>query len=271
MSKKTGLGILTIAVTVFFLSLTAVNALSKSIPPNQDHAAEVRNLVEQYMTAVKAMNLEQLKEIPFVGKAAKKINLAKMNEVTWEEVQEARERFKDWEWEIVDVQVDMTINQAKASVKQRGYDSDEWAMAYFFFRFTGGKWAIYDFSAEKSDREAQAITVDRIRELGMAIEQYILDHARTGAPKTNDIDDLYDILLQEEIIDAMDSEEVIDDGWGNPLIYKFDTTNIRHYEILSLGSDGKPGPAPQQAGIVERHIEDIIWKNGAFTQRPEVE
>ena len=55
------------------------------------------------------------------------------------------------------------------------------------------------------------------------------------------------------------------DGWGNGFIYVVDGNE---YEITSLGSDGRAGPAPPQPWTGGAYACDLVLYNGQFTQAP---
>ena len=55
------------------------------------------------------------------------------------------------------------------------------------------------------------------------------------------------------------------DGWGNALVYM---TSSSGFELHSLGSDGRAGPAPPQPWTSGSHACDLIMTNGQFTQAP---
>jgi hypothetical protein len=55
------------------------------------------------------------------------------------------------------------------------------------------------------------------------------------------------------------------DGWGNPFVYVAGRTE---YEITSLGSDGRAGPAAPQPWISGSYACDLVLHNGEFTQAP---
>lgn len=117
------------------------------------------------------------------------------------------------------------------------------------------------------DQEKQTATMEAIEKLGACVEQYILDYRFVGAPKTEDLDELHDIFLQNEILV---SKRYIKDAWGNRFEYRCDPTlGSGIYTITSYGADGKPGPRPVKRGVVRRFEEDLIWANGAWVQKPE--
>ena len=129
--------------------------------------------------------------------------------------------------------------------------------------------SIAEASEEAKKRESQDTTIDNIRLLATAVEQYNIDHADIGLPRAADVEELMDILEETQILF---DRETIKDGWGNLLIYQYDAVDFRTYTIMSYGADGAPGPdvEPDEYGnrTVTKLEEDIIWFNGMFTQRP---
>ena len=130
--------------------------------------------------------------------------------------------------------------------------------------------SIAEASKYAKERETQANTVENIRRLATAIEQYSMDHPDVGPPRAADIEELMNILEETEILLDRD---LIKDGWGNLLIYQYDPVDFRTYTVMSYGSDGAPGPdiEPDEYGnrTLTKLEEDIIWFNGIFTQRPD--
>ena len=59
---------------------------------------------------------------------------------------------------------------------------------------------------------------------------------------------------------------LLNDGWGNPLVY---VVNANTYTLTSLGSDGAAGPAPPVPWINDPFDPDISVTDGMFTQAPE--
>jgi len=119
--------------------------------------------------------------------------------------------------------------------------------------------------------EMQKATARTLRNLGWAVEQYIMDHPEAGAPKAEDIRSLIKILEENELL--FGSIEGVD-GWGNPFFYRFDPEpGGRHYSIISYGGDGKAGPeiTREEDGVkyVVKFAQDIIWSDGRLVQLPE--
>jgi hypothetical protein len=57
----------------------------------------------------------------------------------------------------------------------------------------------------------------------------------------------------------------VNDGWGHGFIYNVDGNS---FELTSLGSDGRAGPAPPQPWTGGSYACDLILYNGQFTQTP---
>lgn len=118
------------------------------------------------------------------------------------------------------------------------------------------------------DRARQAMSVERVLKMGRYTEQYILDHSMVGCPKVGTDVDALQQLFEENEIDF--NKFLVWDGWHNKIVIDMDATQVsRRYTIMSYGSDGDAGPDPLTEGVVKRFIEDIIWSNGTFLQRPE--
>lgn len=117
------------------------------------------------------------------------------------------------------------------------------------------------------DRARQTTTVNRIAAIGGFVEIYIMDFNEVGAPKIgNDIEAL-DQLFQTLEINNYSS--ITTDGWNNDIIVSVDAGMAqRGYTLMSYGSDSAEGPVPATPGTVSLFPEDIIWKNGKFTQQP---
>lgn len=113
----------------------------------------------------------------------------------------------------------------------------------------------------------QMLTARNILSLAQRIEQYIMDNSDVGSPKTSDIHELDQIL---RALDINTDSSIFIDGWGDALVYEPDMTmGSKDYEIRGLGSDGRPGPEPEIAGIVGETEEDYIWRDGHWVQRHE--
>lgn len=118
---------------------------------------------------------------------------------------------------------------------------------------------------EASQKPKVANSVVAVKNIGQSIEQYVMDNYRVGSPKVANIDDLMTILEATEILSVRD---FMKDDWGNSLVYIPDSSvGSRSYKLISYGSDGKPGPQPQNGGVYNSKI-DIIWENGRFIQLP---
>jgi hypothetical protein len=122
-----------------------------------------------------------------------------------------------------------------------------------------------------SERQVNQLkTVEHIRSIAVAIESYLLDYPEIGAPRTTDANELINILLEQGYLRDKD---IIYDGWGNLLVYQYDTSGQTHdYTVSSYGADGQPGPPVPKVedgiGLVTREEEDIIFHNGIFVQCP---
>jgi len=57
----------------------------------------------------------------------------------------------------------------------------------------------------------------------------------------------------------------VNDGWGHAFVYAVEGNN---FELTSLGSDGRAGPAPPQPWTGGSYPCDLILYNGQFTQTP---
>jgi hypothetical protein len=113
--------------------------------------------------------------------------------------------------------------------------------------------------ANPMDDQKRMITLDKIRQLGTAIELYSIDSAETGVPQVYSVEELANLLIEKGYLQA-GFEGV--DGWGNPLMYRYTPGNSMDYSIISYGSDGNPGPEPQMG--VDNPAADIIWENGSI-------
>lgn len=118
----------------------------------------------------------------------------------------------------------------------------------------------------------QGITVSRIGELGNYVDEFTNDNPDIGSPKVDDIDALLAIIIEREGEISPTRREYLEslkkDIWGNDFIYQCDSTpEAKGYTIMSLGADGKLGPALASPPAVSRPAEDIIWINGQFKQR----
>ena len=116
-----------------------------------------------------------------------------------------------------------------------------------------------------SEKANVANTVMAVKQLGTAVEQYIMDFPAVGCPKSANVEDLAALL---EEIQFITNKDIGKDSWGNDLVYSADPElGGRKYRITSYGSDGQAGPAPANPGTNANAKEDIIWENGWFVQR----
>ncbi len=118
-----------------------------------------------------------------------------------------------------------------------------------------------------SDR--QRITMERMRTLGEAVFQYVMDNPAWGPPRVGGISGLVDALTRYGL---KESKINIYDGWGNVLIYEYGrSANGWSFSISSYGSDSLRGPVAMITDgkyIVIHSDEDIVYSNGSFVQYP---
>jgi len=103
------------------------------------------------------------------------------------------------------------------------------------------------------DETDQQVTMADMKVIGDAIR---LMQADTGSPPTTLID-----LQVKGYLQRVPTT----DGWGNAWAY---STGRSSFELHSLGSDGRVGPAPPQPWTGGSHACDLIMVNGQFTQAP---
>ncbi|HEX9699943.1 MAG TPA: type II secretion system protein GspG [Acidobacteriota bacterium] len=104
------------------------------------------------------------------------------------------------------------------------------------------------------DRAKQRRTMGDMRSLVTANGTYMVDNQQY-APALAD-------LQGSEYLQVV----VLNDAWGNPLVYN---TNQTNYTLTSLGQDGAAGPAAPVPWVNDPFEPDIIVADGAFTQAPE--
>ena len=109
------------------------------------------------------------------------------------------------------------------------------------------------------DRGKQRRTMNEIRALATAIEDYAIDH--DAYPVASDIDDLRAILVP-----GYAQRLTTLDAWGHPLVVVSDDTG---YEIVSTGKDGVSQGCDD--GPVQGFDADICFADGEFTQWPGTE
>jgi general secretion pathway protein G len=104
------------------------------------------------------------------------------------------------------------------------------------------------------DRAKQRRTMGDMRSLVTANGTYMVDNQQY-APLLTD-------LQGDEYLQVV----VVDDAWGNPLVYN---TNQTNYTLTSLGKDGAVGPAPPIPWVNDPFEPDLIVADGMFTQAPD--
>lgn len=104
------------------------------------------------------------------------------------------------------------------------------------------------------DRAKQRRTMGDMRSLVTANGTYMVDNQQY-APALAD-------LQGSEYLQIV----VLNDAWGNALVYQ---TNQTNYTLTSLGRDGAVGPAPPVPWINDPFEPDLIVADGMFTQFPE--
>jgi general secretion pathway protein G len=104
------------------------------------------------------------------------------------------------------------------------------------------------------DRAKQRRTMGDMRSLVTANGTYMVDNQQY-APALAD-------LQGSEYLQVV----VLNDAWGNPLVYN---TNQTNYTLTSFGQDGAAGPAPPVPWVNDPFEPDIVVADGMFTQAPE--
>jgi general secretion pathway protein G len=103
------------------------------------------------------------------------------------------------------------------------------------------------------DRSKQRRSMGDMRTIVTANGTYFVDN-QIYAPTLND-------LVGGDYLQRV----ILDDAWGNALIYNAPGPN---YDLTSLGSDGAAGPAAPATWINDPFDPDIIVRDGAFAQAP---
>jgi general secretion pathway protein G len=104
------------------------------------------------------------------------------------------------------------------------------------------------------DRAKQRRTMGDMRSLVTANGTYMVDNQQY-APVLAD-------LQGSEYLQIV----ILNDAWGNALVYQ---TNQTNYTLTSLGRDGAAGPAPPVPWVNDPFEPDIVVADGMFTQAPE--
>ena len=104
------------------------------------------------------------------------------------------------------------------------------------------------------DRAKQRRTMGDMRSLVTANGTYMVDNQQY-APVLAD-------LQGSEYLQIV----ILNDAWGNALLYN---TNHTNYTLTSLGRDGAAGPAPPVPWVNDPFEPDIVVADGMFTQAPE--
>lgn len=110
---------------------------------------------------------------------------------------------------------------------------------------------------QTSDLRAEKLTVARIHDLGLRIEEYGLESNGRSPRSLDALKEMFEL-----------PQERFEDGWGRAL-YFFATES--QCMLVSFGRNGKPDPqvAPPGGSVPYRdHDADIVWINGEWAQTP---
>jgi hypothetical protein len=108
-------------------------------------------------------------------------------------------------------------------------------------------------------------TLIDLKRMGWAIESYITD--RGQAPQRETLRELKELLEPFHI-----REVPLKDAWGNDYYYYHGTGKAKtSYAIASAGSDGKFAGFEQKGDYMDYKGKDIIFSNGVFTYRPNIQ
>jgi type II secretory pathway pseudopilin PulG len=120
-------------------------------------------------------------------------------------------------------------------------------------RYVGGSVDALAGAGMPLDETRQQRTITDMRTIGQAIA---LMRADSGAYPAN--------LADLEASGFLARVPAVD-GWGNAWSY---TAGPNGFTLVSLGEDGRAGPAPPQPWTGGSHACDLVMTNGQFTQAP---
>lgn len=129
--------------------------------------------------------------------------------------------------------------------------------------------AVATFSMSQPTDDPVKTTLNDLRNIGVAIEEYAVDENSCPAGHTGSVKDLNNEFFVPFYIKKLPMK----DGWGNELRYLESGafTDAYSYSVISYGADGLPDELPASSDWETTDPNaDIIFSNGQFTRAPKM-